>query len=93
MPYTPNSAVGVYGSEVQSLHVVQSDWRVDHEAEESSSDEIPECDGDKEVAWPSVGADPRVVSCAAGESNNLPSLEPNENEWDYFQCTEHRSQR
>src|SRR5690606_2928186 len=48
----------MYRSRVESLHVVEGDWRINQEAENPGADEIPECDGDEAVDWPLIGLDP-----------------------------------
>ncbi len=84
--------VSVHRSQVQSLHVVERDRRIDHEAEEAGAHEIPERNGDEEVDRPLVGADPRTVGRAAGEADVLPCFEADQDQRHDFEGAEHRSQ-
>ncbi len=62
IPYTPKRrGVSMHRRGVKTLHVVKSDRRVDQEAEQAGSDEIPECHRDEEVDRPLVGADPGTL--------------------------------
>jgi hypothetical protein len=55
---TEEGRVGVHGRRVEALHVEEGDRRVDHEAEEPGSHQVPEADRDEEVDGPAVLARP-----------------------------------
>src|SRR5215468_12058843 len=55
---TEKSGVSMHRRRVETLHVEESDRRVDHEAEESGAYQVPEPDGDEEVDGPAVLARP-----------------------------------
>ena len=50
--------VSVQGRGVQTLHVVESDRRIDHEAEEAGAHHVPESHGNEEVDGPFVALHP-----------------------------------
>ena len=74
--------------EVEALHVVQRDGRVDEEAEEACADEVPEGDGHEEVNRPLVCADPWTLSGPTRQANVLPRLEADKNQWHHFESAE-----
>src|SRR3954464_813292 len=84
--------MAVHRSEIQSLHVVKRDWRVDHQPEETSAHEIPESNGNEEIDRPFVGADPRAVWRPSRQPDVLPSLETHENQGHDLQRAEYRAQ-
>ena len=63
---TEERGVAVDGRQVEALHVVEGDGRIDEEAEEAGSDQVPEGNRDEEVDGPFVVGDPRrfSVGCA-----------------------------
>ena len=84
--------VPVHGRQVQSLHVVERDRRIDHEAEQAGAHEVPERHGDEEVDRPLVGADPWIVGSAAREADILPGFEADQHERHDFEGAEHGPQ-
>ena len=66
----------MHWGEIKPLHIVQSDWMIDHEAEQTGSHEVPERNRNEEINRPLVGADSCAVRRAAGQSDILPRLNP-----------------
>ena len=91
--YAEERSVAVNGSQVQSLHVIKSDGRIDHEAEQARADKVPESDRDEKIDRPLVGANPGLSAVAASQANVLPCLESDEDERHDFESAEDRTQR
>ena len=49
--------MAVHWGEIKPLHIVQSDWMIDHEAEQTGSHEVLERNRNEEINRPLVGAD------------------------------------
>ena len=67
--------MSVHRSQVEPLHIVECDWRVDQEAEQARADKIPERNGYEEIDRPFVSADPGTVSGTLRQADVLPCLE------------------
>src|SRR5512146_1603728 len=78
--------------QIQALHVVERNWRIDEESEESRADEIPERNCDEEVDWPLVVGNPARLPRWASEAKILPCLESDQGQRHNFKSTEHRTQ-
>src|SRR5690242_9661775 len=79
------------GSQIQTLHIVERDWRIDEKAEQPGSHKIPECNRNKEIDWPLVGCDPDFLLAGASQADVLPGFEADQHERHDFKCAEHRA--
>ena len=82
----------MHGSQIQSLHVVERDWRIDEKAEEPRTNKIPECYGDEEVDGPFVIGDPRRFLGRTREAQVLPCFKADQRQRYYLKCTEYCAQ-
>src|SRR5687768_1356259 len=82
--------MGVNRSRVKSLHVIQSDRRIDHESEDSRTDKIPERDRDKKVNDPLVLVEPRLHFRMPDVLKRFVTNEYKRND---LECAEHGAER
>ena len=78
------------GCRIEALHVVEGDRRVDQEAKQAGSHQVPEGDGNEEQNGPSIGSHPRL---GMGDLQVFVRFETDENERYDLQGTERRAER
>src|SRR5690606_11810177 len=87
--HTEQCSVAVQRCCLEALHIVKCNGRIDKEAEQAGTNQVPEADRDNEIYWPSVSLDPG--RCAA-ELQVMVSLEAHEHQRYHLQCAECCSQ-
>ncbi len=75
---------------VQTLHVVECDRRVNHEAKQTRAYHIPKRHGHEKVDRPFVLGNPRL---GTSDLDIVPGLESDQGQRHNLQRAEHRSQR
>ena len=86
--HAEQSGVAMDGSKVESLNVVKGDGRIDEEAEQSGSDQIPERNGDEEIDGPLVVRNPLRFLRRLRKANVLPCFIADQRQRHNFKCTE-----
>src|SRR6185295_11915588 len=77
--------VSMYGSGVETLHVIERDGRIDEKSEQAGADKIPECDRDKEIDWPAVIRKP---GGCLGKADIFPGFKSDQDQRHHFERAE-----
>src|SRR4051812_26508541 len=75
---------------VDALHVVERERRIDEEAEQSCSDQIPYQNTGEECEWPLVDGLPFLLMLDLGA---VVGFEPDDHQWNDLERGEYRAQR